>query len=78
MDLKLSFIPTMDSIVTATYDVPVGEVWPMENINKLNKTVEDAGLNFDVIESMTVHEYIKLGNPNRDIYIENYKKNIIN
>lgn len=71
-------IPTMDSIVTAIYDVPVGEVWSMEKINELKKTVETAGLNFDVIESVPVHEDIKLGLPSRDKYIENYKQNIIN
>ncbi|MBU5436782.1 mannonate dehydratase [Tissierella sp. MSJ-40] len=71
-------IPSMDSIVTAIYDVPVGEVWSMESINKLKETVEKAGLNFDVIESVPVHEDIKLGFSSRDKYIENYKQNIIN
>lgn len=94
MNLKLSFrwygeedpvkieyikqIPSMDSIVTAIYDVPVGEVWSMESIERLKATVEKAGLNFDVIESVPVHEDIKLGLPSRDRYIENYKKNIEN
>src|SRR5690606_30528901 len=68
----------MDSIVTAIYDVPVGEVWPMDKINELKKTVESAGLNFDVIESVPVHEDIKLGLQTRDKYIENYKENIRN
>lgn len=71
-------IPTMDSIVTAIYDVPVGEVWPMDKINALKDRVEKAGLNFDVIESVPVHEDIKLGRGDRDRYIENYKQNIIN
>lgn len=71
-------IPTMDSIVTAIYDVPVGEVWSIESINKLKMRVEKAGLKFDVIESVPVHEDIKLGLPSRDKYIENYKQNIIN
>lgn len=69
-------IPNMKSIVTAIYDVPVGEVWPEERIADLKKTVEDAGLLFDVIESVPVHEDIKLGKPTRDRYIENYKENI--
>lgn len=69
-------IPSMDSIVTAIYDVPVGEVWSRESINKLKNRVEKAGLNFDVIESVPVHEDIKLGLPTRDKYIENYKENI--
>lgn len=71
-------IPQMDSIVTAIYDVPVGEVWPMEKILKLKDRVETAGLKFDVIESVPVHEDIKLGRGKRDEYIENYKENIRN
>ena len=73
---KIRQIPNMRSIVTAVYDVPVGEVWPEERIAELKKTVEDAGLVFDVIESVPVHEDIKLGKPTRERYIENYKENI--
>ena len=47
-------IPGMDSIVTAVYDVPVGEVWSRESIAKLKKQTEDAGLHFEVIESIPV------------------------
>lgn len=71
-------IPSMHSIVTAIYDVPVGEVWDMDRILKLKAEVESAGLKFDVIESVPVHEDIKLGLPTRDKYIENYKQNIRN
>jgi mannonate dehydratase len=69
-------IPSMHSIVTAVYDVPVGEKWSMESILKLKAEVEAANLKFDVIESVPVHEDIKLGLPSRDRYIENYKENI--
>ena len=69
-------IPGMHSIVTAVYDVPVGEVWSEESIAALKKQVEDAGLHFEVIESIPVHEDIKLGKPSRDRYIENYCENI--
>ena len=69
-------IPSMDSIVTAIYDVPVGDVWSRESIKKLKDSVERAGLNFDVIESVPVHEDIKLGLPTRDRFIANYKENI--
>ncbi len=71
-------IPNMHSIVTAIYDIPVGEVWPMNKIMDLKKEVEDKNLHFDVIESVPVHEDIKLGLDTRDRYIENYKQNIIN
>ncbi len=69
-------IPGMDSIVTAVYDVPVGEVWSRESIAELKKMTEDAGLKFEVIESVPVHEDIKLGKPTRDRYIENYCENV--
>lgn len=69
-------IPGMYSIVTAVYDVPVGEVWSRESIEHLRKETIDAGLAFDVIESVPVHEDIKLGKPDRDKYIANYCENI--
>ena len=69
-------IPNMKAIVTAVYDVPVGEVWSEESILDLKKTTEDAGLLFEVIESVPVHEDVKLGKPTRGKYIDNYKENI--
>lgn len=69
-------IPGMQSIVTAVYDVPAGEVWPRESIAKLKTMAEAAGLSFEVIESIPVHEDIKLGLDSRDRYIANYCENI--
>ena len=69
-------IPHMHSIVTAVYDVPPGELWSRESIAALKKETEDAGLHFEVIESVPVHEDIKLGKPTRDRYIANYQENI--
>ncbi|MCC3671859.1 mannonate dehydratase, partial [Terrisporobacter mayombei] len=60
------------------YDIPVGEVWPLERILELKKTVEDAGLELSVIESVPVHEDIKFGLPTRDKYIANYCETIRN
>lgn len=69
-------IPGMHSIVTAVYDVPVGDVWSTESIAKLKQQIESSGLHFDVIESIPVHEDIKLGKDTRDALIENYCENI--
>ncbi|MDN5317072.1 MAG: mannonate dehydratase, partial [Thermoanaerobacterium sp.] len=71
-------IPGVSGIVGALYDVPVGEVWPIEKILDLKKKVESYGLELEVIESVNVHEDIKLGLPTRDRYIENYKETIKN
>ncbi len=69
-------IPGMTGVVSAIYDIPVGEVWPMEKILELKKMVEDKGLELEVIESVPVHEDIKLKRDNYQTYIDNYKENI--
>lgn len=69
-------IPCIDGVVTAIYDVPVGEVWPVEKIAALKASVNAAGLNFEVVESVPVHEDIKLGNANAPRLIENYCENV--
>lgn len=71
-------IPGMHGIVSAVYDVPVGEVWPIDKIQALKARIEARGLAFDVIESVPVHEDIKLGKPTRDRLIANYQQTIRN
>ncbi len=71
-------IPTMTGVVTAVYDVPVGEVWPMEKLVHLRDVCHAKGLEMEVIESVPVHEDIKMGCGERDRYIANYCENIRN
>ena len=71
-------IPRVSGIVSALSDIPIGEIWSLEKISLLQKRIESAGLNFSVIESIPVHEDIKLGLPNRDNLIENYCQSIRN
>ncbi len=71
-------IQGMTGVVTAVYDVPVGEVWDVDKLERLRVLANGAGLEMEVIESVPVHEDIKLGKPSRDKYIEAYKRNIIN
>ncbi|MBO4308626.1 MAG: mannonate dehydratase, partial [Clostridia bacterium] len=52
-------IPAMEGVVTAVYDVPVGEVWQPEKIARLKSLCEKENLTFEVIESVPVHEDIK-------------------
>ncbi|WP_201712891.1 mannonate dehydratase [Rossellomorea arthrocnemi] len=70
-------IPGVEGIVWALHDVPAGEEWPEEKIEEVKNGAERNGLNIDVVESVNVHEDIKLGLPSRDTYIENYKRTII-
>lgn len=71
-------IPNMSGVVTAVYDTPVGEVWEEEKIARLKSLCDKAGLEMEVIESVPVHEDIKLGKPSRDKLIANYAKTIRN
>lgn len=71
-------IPNMYGVVTAVYDVPVGEVWPEEKIARLKDLCDAQDLAFEVIESVPVHEDIKLGKPTRDTLIANYAQTIRN
>ena len=71
-------IQGMTGVVTAVYDVPVGEVWELSKLERLKSLCAGAGLEMEVIESIPVHEDIKLGKPTRDKLIANYSQNIIN
>jgi len=72
----ISQIPGMRSIVSAVYDVKPGEVWGEDSIKKIKEQCEKHGLVFDVVESIPVHEDIKLGRNNVDELIEVYCENI--
>ncbi len=73
---KIRQIPTMSGIVSAVYDVAPGGVWSRESIAELKKKANDAGLEFEVVESVPVPEDIKLGNEKAPQLIENYCENI--
>jgi len=69
-------IPGVEGIVWSLHHMAAGEEWPMEEILKVKETADRHGFNIDVVESVNVHEDIKLGLPTRDKYIENYKRTI--
>lgn len=71
-------IPGMKGIVGTLMDIPAGEVWPKERIKALKDEINAHGLSLKVIESVNVHDDIKIGLPSRDKYIENYKQTIRN
>ena len=71
-------IPVVRGIVSALFDIPVGDVWLFERVEQLRDEVERHELALSVIESVPVHEDIKLGLPTRDRYIDNYCESISN
>ena len=65
-------------VITTLYDKNPGDLWTYEEIGALKKEVEDAGLHISGIESVNIHDDIKTGKGNRDLYIENYIKTLEN
>ena len=69
-------IPGVRGIVSALYDVAVGEAWSADALARRRDEIEGAGLRFAVVESIPVHEDIKLGRPTRDRLIDDYCRSI--
>lgn len=70
-------------VVCALYDIPAGDLWPLAEIQSLKHRIEHADpdvapLRWSVVESIPVHEDIKLGKPSRDGLIDNWIQTLKN
>ena len=68
----------VEGIVTACHHIPVGEVWSVTDIKAIKNEIESHGMEWSVVESVNIHNAIKYGHPDRDLYIENYIATIKN
>lgn len=68
----------VEGIVTALHNIPLGEVWPREEIRSLREEIERHGMRWSVVESLPVTETIKYAGKDRDEQIEIYKQSMRN
>ncbi|GAF18265.1 LOW QUALITY PROTEIN: mannonate dehydratase [Bacillus sp. JCM 19046] len=73
---QIKQIPGVEGLVWALHHRLAGEVWTEEEVMEVKAQADKHGFHLDVVESINVHEDIKLGLPTRDQYIENYKESL--
>ena len=75
---QIKQIPGVTGIITTLYDTKPGEIWSRGRIRAMKEEAARAGLHISGIESVNVHDAIKAGTPDRDMYIDNYIETLTN
>ena len=65
-------------VMTSLHQYAPGEIWPLEAIRERKEMLLAAGLEWEAVESVNVHEDIKRRHGNYQQYIDNYKVSLKN
>lgn len=68
-------------IVTALHQIPYGVIWTVEEIEKRKRVIAadtSLGLRWSVVESLPVHERIRIGEGDLSELLDNYRQSIRN
>ena len=65
------------NIVTALHHIPIGDIWPVDEIRRRQSLINESNseqipLTWSVVESIPIHEDIKLGKKGCQTYIDNW------
>lgn len=75
---QLRQIRYVEGLISTLYYKQAGELWTRDEIAALKKEITDGGIELSGIESVNIHDAIKIGTLDRDMYIENYIKTLEN
>lgn len=68
----------VEGVVTSLHHIAAGEIWPVSEIQAVQQEIERYGMRWSVVESLPVTEGIKIGSPDRERLIENYRISLRN
>ena len=68
------------AVVTALHEIPAGDIWPVEAIRARQALIAEAGvgLEWQVVESLSVHDDIKRGEGELQRFFDNYRQSLAN
>lgn len=75
---QIKQIPGVEEIVWALHSKQPGEIWELDEIEAVKKELDEYGFGMEVVESVNVHDDIKIGLDTRDQYIDNYIQTLRN
>lgn len=75
---KLRQIRYVEGLISTLYYKQAGEVWTQDEIKALKQEIENGGMELSGIESVNIHDAIKIGSSDRDKYIQNYIETLEN
>lgn len=68
----------VEGVVTSLHHIPAGEIWTVEEINRVRDEIELHGMRWSVVESLPVCEGIKTASPDCGRLLNNYKQSLRN
>ncbi|MDR1666369.1 MAG: mannonate dehydratase [Bacteroidales bacterium] len=68
----------VEGVVTSLHHIPPGEVWPVEEIRRVQQETEKHGLYWSVVESLPVAEGIKIRSKDSERLTDNYRQSLRN